>query len=200
MIKTLLYVKTNIKAQEVNVVGQDVLKDTIWVEIHLINKDTALIGCVYRSPNNSQGENTNLYNLIEVAIKGRSHVLLVGDFNHPEVDWENETTPNNSDHKASIFMEKVIRDNFLYQHVRRPTHYRGEQTPTLIDLVLTNEEGMIDNITHKAPIGHSHHQVLSFDFIAYSEEKSNEQVRYIYSKGDYDKIRDEVRKQNLTKK
>ena len=196
----LIYVKTNIKAQEVNVIGQDLVKDTIWVEIHLTNGDTALIGCVYRSPNYSQEENSNLYNLIEVAIKGRSHVLLVGDFNHPEVDWENETTPNNSDHKASIFMEKVIRDNFLYQHVKRPTHYRGEQTPTLIDLVLTNEEGMINNITHRAPIGRSHHQVLCFEYIAYSENKATEQERYIYSKGDYDKIRDEVKKQNLTQK
>ena len=196
----LIYVKTNIKAQEVNVVGQDVVKDTIWVEIHLTNGDTALIGCVYRSPNNSQEENTNLYNLIEVAIKGRSHVLLVGDFNHPEIDWENETTPNNSDHKASIFMEKVVRDNFLFQHVKRPTHYRGEQNPTLIDLILTNEEGMINKINHRAPIGRSHHQVLSFDYIAYSQDRSSEQERYIYSKGDYNKIREEVKQQNLAQK
>ena len=105
--------------------------------------------------------NDQLYKLVKNAIQGRTHILLTGDFNHPEIDWENETSLQNDNHKATIFLESVVRDNFLYQHVKSPTHYRAEQTPTLIDLILINEEGMVKNVVHSAPLGKSHHQVLS---------------------------------------
>ena len=56
----------------------------------------------------------------------------------------------------------------------------------MLDLVLTNEEGMISNLQHFCPIGKSHHNVLSFDFITY-KNVTTEQIstNYMYHKGDY---------------
>ena len=76
-------------------------------------------------------------------------------------------------------MESVARDLFLTQHVRHPTHYRCEHTPTLIDLLLTNEEGMMRNLTHDPPIDKSHHQVLHFRFLCHIDDTaSNTQEWY----------------------
>ena len=45
-----------------------------------------------------------------------SHALIMGDFNHPEIDWELQSTGLAQDHYSSKFVESV-RDNFLYQHI-----------------------------------------------------------------------------------
>ena len=126
----VIYVKKGLKAQEINFSAYETVKDTVWVKLQLENGEL-LIGCIYRSPSNKEDMNDQLYKLVKNAIQGRTHILLTGDFNHPEIDWENETSLQNDNHKATIFLESVVRDNFLYQHVKSPTHYRAEQTPTL---------------------------------------------------------------------
>ena len=171
----VIYVKKGLKAQELNFSAYETVKDTVWVKLQL-EKGELLIGCI--SPSNKEDMNDQLYKLVKNAIQGRTHILLTGDFNHPEIDWENETSIQNDNHKATIFLESVVRDNFLYQHVKSPTHYRAEQTPTLIDLILTNEEGVVKNVVHSAPLGKSHHQVLSFDVRASAEiEEGNDEAR-----------------------
>ncbi|GAA47362.1 hypothetical protein CLF_100267 [Clonorchis sinensis] len=53
------------------------------------------------------------------------------------------------------------------QHVVAPTRYRAGQQPSLLDLVITNERHFVDQVTINAPLGHSDHCVLTFDFICY---------------------------------
>ena len=195
----LISVKESLRAQEIHFKGQDRVKDTVWVEISLQDGDRLLIGCVYRSPNNTKDENDMLYGLIKNAIGVRPLVLLAGDFNHPEIDWEKETSPTGENHKATIFLVAVVRDNFMYQHVRNHTHYRAEQTPTLIDLILTSEEGMVNNIVHDAPFGKSHHQVLKFEIRTSVQSKERGQdTRLIYSRADFDGWREYIRKLNMS--
>ena len=67
-----------------------------------------------------------------------SYVLLTGDFNHPEIDWKEEVSPGDINHKASLFLE-ATRNAFLFEHVKEPTHFRVDQTPNLLDLILTVE-------------------------------------------------------------
>ena len=197
----LIYVKKNLGAQDISFKDQYQVMDTIWVEILLKGGDKLLIGCVYRSPSNTKDKNDELYKHIKFAMGGRTHMLLTGDFNHPEIDWENETSPASENHKATIFMESVVRENFLYQHVKNPTHYRAEQSPTLIDLIFTNEEGMIKDIGHNAPFGKSHHQVLSFDFrINAKDNEAKQEARFMYSKADFEGMRQIFRQQNLCDK
>ncbi|GAA52583.1 hypothetical protein CLF_108391, partial [Clonorchis sinensis] len=50
---------------------------------------------------------------------------------------------------------------------RAPTRYRAGQQPSLLDLVITNERHFVDQVTINAPLGHSDHCVLTFDFICY---------------------------------
>ena len=65
---------------------------------------------------------------------------------------------------SSKFLE-VVRDSFLFQYVKQPTRYRNENTPSLLDLVFTNEKGMIETIDHCSPVGNSDHEILEFTFV-----------------------------------
>ncbi len=50
----------------------------------------------------------------------------------------------------------AIRDSFLVQHVEEPTHFRANQNPNTLDLIFTNEENMITQVKHQAPLCYSH--------------------------------------------
>ena len=163
--------------------------ESVWCTVKLANSDKLLIGCVYRSPNSSV-ENDSAINqtIVEASALSNSHLLVVGDFNHPELDWKTVSSHPNPIHPASVFME-CVRDSYLYQHVSEPTHYRPGCTPSTIDLVCTNEEGMVNDVKHLAPLGKSHHVTLSFRFSCYHYAAGPQGSRYIYDRGDYSKLR-----------
>eukprot|EP00112_Aurelia_sp_Birch-Aquarium-sp1_P011593 Seg2436.1 transcript_id=Seg2436.1/GoldUCD/mRNA.D3Y31 product="LINE-1 reverse transcriptase" protein_id=Seg2436.1/GoldUCD/D3Y31 len=158
----------------------------------LQDNDRFLVGCAYRSPNNSEEENGHLIEeLINACQKNYSHVLIAGDFNYPEIGWTSSSTAFDSNHKASKFLER-IKDCYLYQHVTEPTHHRENQHPNILDLVFTNEENMIQSILMKSPLGKSHHSGLSFIFQCYQIDGSTSQMRPLYDKGNYDEIRNDL--------
>ena len=195
-----IYVKKEFCAQKVNLSpDQEKSKESVWAEIKLKNDDTLLIGCVYRPPSNTEMENKTLYETILSVTKGKSHVLIGGDFNQPQIDWINGTSPGSKDHPASVFLE-FTRDSFLHQHVKSPTHYRGTQNPTLIDLVFSSEEDMVKNLTQEAPVGKSHHQVIHFDFLCYALHENKSGTVYNYKKADYEKMRKHIMDLNLNEK
>ena len=159
----------------------------------LEGEDKLLIGCVYRPPSNTREDNDVLYKTILSLIEGRSHVLIGGDFNHSDINWKDGTLPGSE--LGAIFMD-FVHDSFLFQHVTLPTHYRGNQTPTLIDLVFSNEEGMVQNVQHEQPIGKSHHVCICFDYLCYTEKQPcHNEIRYNYMKGNYDGMREYVTEQ-----
>jgi len=119
----------------------------------------------------------------------------MGDFNYPEINWSAETSPPDIHHPATAFME-CLRDTYLIQHVTDPTHYRGNQSPNIQDIILTNEEGMISDIIQTAPLGKSHHVCIHFSLNCYTDVPERKTPRYLYHKGDYDKMREEA--QNLS--
>ena len=118
-----------------------------------------LVGIVYRSPNSDVANNAAVNEFLSRVVVGRSHVVVCGDFNYPDIDWLEGLSPRDDSHLASKFMD-AVRDSFLVQHVRKPTHFRAEQTPNVLDLIFTSEEAMVGDVRHQAPSGKSHHQSL----------------------------------------
>ena len=65
-----------------------------------------------------------------------------------------------------------------------PTRFREGQTPSLLDLIITNEDGMVQNAEPRSPLGKSDHVVIYFTLRCYMDEDSEkESERFIYSKG-----------------
>ena len=62
-----------------------------------------------------------------------------------------------------------------------------------LDLIFTNESGMLDSLKYLVPIGKSHHSSLKMDFCCYTKASNTSKDRHIYDKGDYDRMREMMR-------
>jgi hypothetical protein len=122
--------------------------------------------------------------------KDFSHLLIMGDFNYPKIDWISWTTTG--DKEGESFIE-VIRDCYLYQHVLKNTRARIDCEPSALDLIFTNDEEMIEDISYDEPLGHSDHGVLDFTFRCYFSIKDNPIPRWNFHKGDYTKMSEEMK-------
>ena len=61
----------------------------------------------------------------------------------------------------------------MHQHISEPARYRFGEEPSLLDLVLTNEEGMVLNLEYQSGLGNSNHLSLIFKLVC-QEEKNKE--------------------------
>ena len=114
-----------------------------------------------------------------------SHLLICGDFNYPEIDWIHESVDETTE-SFQPFID-TIQSCYLRQHIFEPTRFRDGNEPGLLDLVFTNEEGMIGNIIHNPGLGESDHICINFDLNSYAETIDPTKVPN-YFKGDYKEI------------
>ena len=96
-----------------------------------------------------------------------SHLLIVGDFNVPGIDWNTKFSAAPENHYSHNLL-KTINDCFLVQHVTEPTRYREEEACNILDLVLTNEEGMIQKLSFCPGLGNSDHVQGAYKVLALS--------------------------------
>ena len=138
------------------------------------------IRVIYRSPNSS---NRNDDNLCEWIKQIRDKTLIVGDLNFPGIDWVN----GSSTAKGRAFYE-ACEDAFLQQHVEVPTHKDGN----ILDLVLSNELGMVKDVNLLGRIGASDHEciMISIDTDIVWETKGEK--RRAFEKADWDAMRKEM--------
>ncbi len=193
----LIYTKKNLQASPSTTDSTYDFEESCWCEISLQREERLLVGCVYRSPNSDLVNNTKLISGLKKVCDGTNftHLLICGDFNLPEINWIDETTPANPNHQASVFME-CLRDCFLFQHVKLPTHQRAGQQANILDLILTNEEDMIDKIQHNAPLGKSAHATLVFKFKYHNKNQAPKRKKYKYDKGDYCSMKENMKEYN----
>ena len=114
-----------------------------------------------------------------------SNLLLLGDFNFPGINWVSWSTPTGSTVSAEYYFLENIRNNYLFQHVTLPTRGRVGNLANTLDLVFTNEQGMIDEIIYESPLGKSDHSVLLINYRCYAEINNCKQVRHFYDRGDH---------------
>ena len=125
--------------------------------------------------------------LSSIALKNYSHRCIVGDFNFRDINWDTCTTPHGENSKEHKFIE-TIRDCFFFQQVREPTRKRGDDRPSQLDLVFTDEDMQVSDIKYLSPLGKSDHSMIVFDFHCYIDY-TNPKTSYKYSIADYEEIR-----------
>ena len=102
---------------------------------------------------------TRISETITVAVQRNSfHLVICGDFNYPGKDWECEYVNEISNIRSFL---DIIQNCHLYQHFNLLDTGK-EDTPGLLHLVFTNEEDMIQNLTHNAGLGDSDHECINF--------------------------------------
>ena len=135
-----------------------------WCIIKLARNKSLLFGVVYRSPNSTNENNQNMLALLQAAAAANCQYLnICGDFNMPLIDWNVGRSLESENAYSSEFIE-VVEELSLFQHARNSTRFRGEQNSCL-DLILTNEEFMIDEIRELPPIGKSDHICQQWELI-----------------------------------
>ena len=122
----------------------------------------------------------------------------MGDFNLPKINWETLYC-NTSDDDFHVKFVECVNDCYLFQHVCEPTRVRGADEPNVLDLVFSNEEGMIRNLVQEAPLGKSDHSVLRFT-VKCTPEKPPPQIKSYYEKANYKKMIDMFNESNWEEK
>ena len=178
-----LFVKNDINITEREDINEQLFPESLWCEI-LSKGDKTLLGVCYRPPDSLTVNNEALYSIINKV--GRENVVIMGDFNFPEISWSSN---NNTLHEHPFIT--CLNDNFLEQLVEKPT--RGEN---ILDLVLCSDVSFVQNLTVGEPFFTSDHQIIQYDLMVSKESTNDDKVAYNYFKADYNKMRDSAKLRN----
>ena len=183
----LMYIHESLVSVPYAQLDSNGFEDSVWALINAGSDNRILVGNIYRSPNSSEENNSKLLELLALAKQQAkiTHLLVMGDFNMPEIDY-NDYSVAGSDFSFPMRFFDLSQDLFLIQHVFEATRFRGDQTPSKLDYVFTNEENLIENLKYIAPLGLSDHIGLLWKFTcSVSTVHRQEVVKRAYWKGDY---------------
>ena len=186
----LVYVKETLDVQVVNDLH---FNEAVWLKFKACSQ-SVLVGCIYRSPNSSNEQSTNdLVNLLrQVDQLGFDKVVITGDFNYPNMDWNCEQNNNGPE---KVFIE-CLNDLFLTQHISAPTRVREGEKKNILDLCITNDSDLINNIQHTDPLGKSDHEVLiiSLNILTNPRGKNSNTSRYNFNKTNFPGLKEYLSK------
>jgi len=132
-----LYVRDQLECTELCLGADEERVESLWVRIQgQPRTGDVIVGVHYRPPDQEKEVDDAFYRQLQAASQSQALVLM-GDFNHPDISWEDYTAR----HMPSWRFLQSIDDNFLMQVVEEPTR-RG----MLLDLVLMNKEGMVEDV------------------------------------------------------
>ena len=167
--------------------GSCVPKEMIACEIELVNNEKMLLCCVYRSPNSSSKNNESINDaILQMSELGYKHVVIVGDFNLRNIDWDNVCAISGKEEEAFV---DTVQDAFLTQFVSAPTRGRGDAEPSLLDLFLSNVEDSLDYLFIDNPLGKSDHALIKGGYRC-APEPLPPKMRCCYEKADFVRMRD----------
>ena len=158
-----------------------------WVNIKNENRKTEklLLGCIYRKGSSTPQNNTDLNHIIKEAANLSNLITICGDFNFPAIPWASpifSEDPTVEDEFVNTLDEAVLN-----QHVRDFTRKRGTDNPSLLDLVITDNQQTINNLKILEPFGNSDHSLLSWKstFLATINTDHEPEPKANFFKGDY---------------
>ncbi|GAB0182166.1 hypothetical protein GRJ2_000681900 [Grus japonensis] len=105
----------------------------------------------------------------------------MGDFNHPDICWRDNT----AEHKQSRKFLECVDDNFLLQVIEEPTR-RG----AMLDLILTNKEGLVGDVKFKGSLGCSDHKMVEFRILRAARRARSKLTTLDFSRADFGLFRD----------
>ena len=159
-----IYHKEDLICQELNDEAL-ALQDTIWCSIRTSLGDECILGVIYRSPQANEEYNSRLLEKMRLVVsRFRSEILIMGDFNLPNL-LRRPTHPESS---FDCAFQRMLEDTPLYNHITNNTRYCGTDTPSILDLTLTTEEHVVENISYESPLGLSDHVVITFDYLCHA--------------------------------
>lgn len=187
-----IYVAARLQAREM-AFPDNGFNEQLWVRIKLCGDDSLVIGGIYRSPSSEAHQTVELCNLLtDITRQNPSHLLIMGDFNFCEIDWRCGLSTAPPGHPSHQFLE-ATQDAYLIQHIREPTRFRIGNIPHTLDLVFSNEEGMVSNVSYHPGLGKSDHVVIKFRLNCYSPSTESRGIKYNLDRGNYEQMAEKIR-------
>ncbi len=150
----VIYVREDILAMEELELQDE--GEMVWCKI-ILPTEFLLVGCIYRPPHSHWEPNQAILKAITKACalanrRKNTGLIIAGDFNHPDIIWTNNRGAfgGKKGRNSSISMVDCLLELELNQLVKNPTFGSN-----VLDLVITNEESRIYQISHGPPISTS---------------------------------------------
>nr|XP_054774593.1 uncharacterized protein LOC129282754 [Lytechinus pictus] len=135
-----------------------------WCSIEMSGSCPFFFGCYYCPPNNRQLSVSGLEESLSKLMRNRRrqpNVVLAGDFNHPDINWETQSTTNPATTAIHQKLLDVFLSNSLFQMVRDVTRPSSEN---VLDLVVTSNPALVENV--EVHPGISDHYILTFNILS----------------------------------
>ncbi|CAG2244297.1 unnamed protein product [Mytilus edulis] len=177
--------------------GEDTLDTNCeigWTKIQLKGCKALYTGCYYRKPDNDPTPLQNLNTSISRLTHNNTlpNIILTGDFNLPDIDWDEEDSNGGytikSSHNYSNEINKlaldIVEEHCLQQCVTEPTREKN-----ILDLVLTTNENLVQKMS--ITDGMSDHQMIITTVNARPKVIKNKPRKvYQYKKGNMEKVQE----------
>ena len=163
----------------------------IAMSIELNQREKLLAINIYRSPNSDDANNESLNKLLlKVAEENKyDYILLAGDGNFRNINWRLMTCTSSETSKDFQFLE-ALKDSYMDQHISEPTRGRGSDTPSTLDLVITKNDDVLEDLVIQAPLGKSDHAVIQGKLACQFTPKPIRKTRYVYDKADFKRLKE----------
>ena len=115
----LIVMRDNIKAIPNDTSQYD--SEFIFVDVLFSHNRKVTLGVFYRPPNNEIKPIEDLQAFLQEL--STNELILLGDFNLPEIDWSNNRVLRQSD--VYILLMDVVQDNFLTPLTNEPTRSKS---------------------------------------------------------------------------
>ena len=168
--------------------------EAVWVKVKVQGSSDLYIGSFYRPPDKTNPEYLQELQSIMRRIptdKG-AHLWLGGDFNLPDIIWEEESVvPYASYSSISNQLLSIAKDSFLEQIVAQPTRIT-ETTSNILDLFFTSNPTLINKVEVIPGIG-DHEAVFIESSLRPMRFVTPPRKIYKYKNADYQSMRRELR-------
>ncbi|GAB0183760.1 hypothetical protein GRJ2_000841300 [Grus japonensis] len=140
-----------------------------------------IVGICYRPPKQEDRADEALYRQTGAASCSQALVLM-GDLHHPNICWRDNTVG----HKQSRRFLECVDDNFLLQVIEKPVLWRG----SMLDLVLTNKEGLVGNVKLKGSLDCSDCEMQVFKILRAARRALSKLTALDFRRADFGLFRD----------
>ncbi|KAM9600796.1 uncharacterized protein ACIBXB_004039 [Morphnus guianensis] len=149
-----LYVREGLDCTELHDCDDKV--ECLWVRMRgKADKADIVLGVCYRPPDQVEEMDEVFYKRLAGVLE-LCALVLVGDFNFPDVCWKYATAES----KQSRRFLECVEDNFPTQPVGEPTRGRA-----LLDLLFTNREGLVGSVMVRGRLGLSDREMIEFSIL-----------------------------------
>ena len=123
--------------------------EVVWTSIEFAKNGTVHIGSYYRPPDSKIIALDHLQDSLNKILskhKNLPTIVLAGDCNFPDINWENTSSTKTSTQAWHTLFLNLLNENGLTQMTRDITRLESN---TILDLVMTTNPDLVNNVQVK---------------------------------------------------